>query len=158
MAQAQLNALDTPMYTPRSPYNPKFSPPQSQDAFGLELGHYDHRSTSVMAREDFAILTSTMDGIVTAMNVMSDQLNNHSTLVVNELKEQREKNTKFMEKVDSKLLQMKKDMQKLLMLDKKLREMMERIEKLERSDDSFKQKLMGKMKDQNEKIVSVQKL
>ena len=111
-----------------------------------------------MAREDFAILTSTMDGIVTAMNVMSDQLNNHSSLVVNELKEQREKNTKFMEKVDSKLLQMKKDMQKLLMLDKKLREMMERIEKLERSDDSFKQKLMGKMKDQNEKIVSVQKL
>ena len=37
------------------------------------------------------------------------------------------------------------------MLDKKLREMMERIEKLERSDDSFKQKLMGEMKDQNEK-------
>ena len=108
MAQAQLNALDTPMYTPRSPYNPKFSPPQSQDAFGLELGHYDHRSTSVMAREDFAILTSTMDGIVTAMNIMSDQLNNHSTLVVNELKDQREKNLKFMEKVDNKLLQMKK--------------------------------------------------
>ena len=105
MAQAQLNVLDTPMYTPRSPYNPKFSPPQSQDAFGLELGHYDHRSTSVMAREDFAILTSTMDGIVTAMNVMSDQLNNHSTLGVIELKDQIEKNLKFMEKVDNKLLQ-----------------------------------------------------
>ena len=47
MAQAQINAvkLDTPTYTPRSPsYNPKFSPPQSQDAFGIDMGHYDHRS------------------------------------------------------------------------------------------------------------------
>ena len=60
-----------------------------------------------MDREDFGILTTTMDGIITAMNEMSDQINNHSTLVVNELKEQREKNTKFMEKVNSKLLLMK---------------------------------------------------
>ena len=120
MAQAQLNVvkldkLDTPTYnTPRSPYNPMLTPPQSQDAFGLEMGHYDHRSRGCMDREDFGILTTTMDGIITAMNVMSDQINNHSTLVVNELKDQREKNTKFMEKVDNKLLQMKKDMQKRL--------------------------------------------
>ena len=90
-----------------------------------------------------------------------------------------------MEKVDSKLLQMKMDIQKLLkdekkdndednngrtkqtniimkdqrestvMLDKKLREMMERIEKLERSDDSFKHNLMGQLKEENQKIVSV---
>ena len=65
--------MDTPTY------NPKFSPPQSQDAFGIETG--------------------IMDGIITAMNVMLDQMNNHSTLVVNELKDQREKNLKFMEKV-----------------------------------------------------------
>ena len=113
MAQAQLNAikvdkLDTPTY------NPKFSPPQSQDAFGIETGMYDHRSRGCMDREDFGILTTTMDGIITAMNAMSDQINNHSTLVVIELKDQREKNLKFMEKVDNKLLQMKKDMQKLL--------------------------------------------
>ena len=80
MAQAQLNAvkvdkLDTPTYTPRSP-------PQSQDAFGLEMGHYDHRPHSYMDREDFGILTTTMDGIVTAMNVMSDQINNHTDMVV----------------------------------------------------------------------------
>ena len=62
----------------------------------------------------FGILTTTMDGNITAMKVMSDQMNNHSTLMVNELKEQREKNTKFMEKVDKKLLAMKKDLQKLL--------------------------------------------
>ena len=116
MAQALLNAvkldkLDTPTYTPRSPYNPKFSPPQSQDAFGIETGMYDHRSRTCMDREDFGILTT---GIITAMNVISDQINNHSTMVVNELKEQREKNAKFMEKVDSKLLQIKKDMQKIL--------------------------------------------
>ena len=125
MAQAQINAvkldkLDTPTYTPKSPsYNPKFSPPQSQDAFGIEMGHYDHRSRGCMDREDFGILTTTMDGIITAMNVMSDQMNNHSTLVVNELKDQREKNLKFMEKVDKKLLEMKKDMQKLLKDEKK---------------------------------------
>ena len=97
MAQAQLNAikvdkLDTPTY------NPKFSPPQSQDAFGIETGMYDNRSRACMDREDFGILTTTMDGIIMAMNCMSDQMNNHSTLVVNELKEQRDKNTKFMEK------------------------------------------------------------
>ena len=156
------------------------TPPLSQDAFGLEMGHYDHRSRGSMDREDFGILTTTMDGIITAMNVMSDQMNNHSTLVVNELKDQRETNLKFMEKVDNKLLQMKKDMQKLLkdekkendeddegrnkqtsiivkdqrestiMLDKKLREMIERMEKLERSDDSFKHNLMGQLKEENQ--------
>ena len=138
-----------------------------------------------MDREDFGILTTTMDGIITAMNVMSDQMNNHSTLVVNELKEQREKNLKFMEKVDKKLLEMKKDLQKILkedkkeneedkegrtkqtllimkdqrestvMLDKKLREMTERMDKWERSDDSFRHNLTGQVKEDNEKIVSV---
>lgn len=113
MAQAQLNTikldkLDTPPYTPLSPYNPKFTPPQSQDALGLELGHYDHRSTSYMAREDFALLTATMDGIVSAMNVMSDQISNHTDMVLKELKEQREKNKEHMDKVDFKLGQMKK--------------------------------------------------
>ena len=138
-----------------------------------------------MAREDFAILTSTMDGIVTAMNVMSDQLNNHSTLVVNELKDQREKNLKFMEKVDNKLLQMKKDMQKLLkdekkendeddegrnkqtllivkdqrqtygLIAQKFKEIRERIDKQELADSTFKHNLMGQLKEENEKIVSV---
>ena len=112
MAQAQLNAikvdkLDTPTY------NPKFSPPQSQDAFGIETGMYDNRSRGCIDREDFGILTTTMDGIITAMNVMSDQINNHTTMVVNALKDQREKNTKFMEKVDKKLLDIKKDIQKV---------------------------------------------
>ena len=141
---------------------------------------YDHRSRRCMDREDFGILTTTMDGIITAMNVMSDQINNHSTLVVNELKDQREKNTKFMEKVDSKLLQMKKDMQKLLkeentedgrtkqtdiivkdqrqtygLIAKHFKEIRERIEKAELSDATCKHNLMGEMKDQNEKIVSV---
>ena len=79
MAQAQLTAikldkLDLPTY------NPKFTPPQSQDAFGLEMGHYDHRPNSYMDREDFAILTTTMDGIVTAMNIMSDQISNHTDM------------------------------------------------------------------------------
>ena len=118
MAQAQLDAikvdkLDTPTYTPRSPYNPKFTPPQSQDAFGLEMEHYDHRPHSYMDSEDFGILTTTMDGIVTAMNVMSDQINNHTDMVVKELKDQRDKNKAFMDKVDSKLGQMKKELQKI---------------------------------------------
>ena len=44
-----------------------------------------------MDREDFGILTTTMDGIITAMNRMSDQINNHSTLVVNEQREKKSK-------------------------------------------------------------------
>ena len=138
-----------------------------------------------MDREDFGILTTTMDGIITAMNVMSDQMNNNSTLVVNELKDQREKNLKFMEKVDNKLLQMKKDMQKLLkdekkeneedeygrnkqtsiivkeqresfaIIDKELMKVRERIDKQELADTTFKHNLMGDIKDQNQKIVSV---
>ena len=39
-----------------------------------------------MDPEDFGILTTSMDGIITAMNVMSDQINNHTSMVVNELK------------------------------------------------------------------------
>ena len=41
------------------------------------------------------------------------------------------------------------------MLDKNLREMTERMEKWERSDDSFRHNLTGKVKEENEKIVSV---
>ena len=41
------------------------------------------------------------------------------------------------------------------MLDKKLREMTERMEKWERSDDSFRHNLTGQVKEDNEKIVSV---
>ena len=102
MKTIKLDKLDTP------PYTPKFTPPQSQDALGLALGHYDHRSTSYMAREDFVILTATMDEIVSAMNVMSDQISNHTDMVLKELKEQREKKKEHMDKVDFKLEQMKK--------------------------------------------------
>ena len=49
MAQAQLNTIKLDKLD--TPYNPKFSPPQSQDAFGLELGHYDHRSQGSMDRD-----------------------------------------------------------------------------------------------------------
>ena len=140
-----------------------------------------------MDREDFAILTTTMDGIVTAMNVMSDQINNHTDMVVKELKDQREKNTKFMQKVDAKLLQMKKDLPKILkekedkkeeiqeeestkqtdiivkeqrqiygLIAGKFKAQKEKIEETERNDDSFKHNLMSQMKEQNEKIVSLQ--
>ena len=186
MAQAQLNAiqvdkLDTPTYTPRSPYNPKFSPPQSQDAFGLEAGHYDHRSRACMDREDFGILTTTMDGIITAMNVMSDQINNHTTMVVNELKEQREKNTKFMEKVDKKLLDLKKDIQKVqrefdqdeqgrtnqskiimkdgrestIMLDRKLREIIqENLADVQRDNVLMFDKKLREITEQNQQLIT----
>ena len=186
MAQAQVNAaksdkLNTPTYTPRSPsYNPKFSPPQSQDAFGLEMGMYDHRPKGNMDREDFGILTTTMDGIITAMNVMSDQMNNHTTLVVNELKEHKEKTTKFMDKVDKKILELKKDVQKLLkeneqneqgqtkqthliikdererfaIIDKEFIKVRERMEKWERDDDSFRHNFTSQVKEDNQKLIS----
>ena len=180
MAQAQLNAikvdkLDTPTY------NPKFSPPQSQDAFGIETGMYDNRSRACMDREDFGILTTTMDGIITAMNVMSDQINNHTTMVVNELKDQREKNTKFMEKVDKKLLEMKKDMQKILkenevneqgqtkqthiivkndrelflILEKMMMGIMEKHDTQELKEDTFKHSILAVVKEQNQELITV---
>ena len=183
MAQAQINVVKSDkLNTPT--YNPKFSPPQSQDAFGLEMGMYDHRPIGGnMDREDFGILTTSIDGIITAMNVMSDQMNNHTTLVVNELKEHREKNAKFMEKVDKKLLEMKKDMQKLLkdenkendedeygrnkqtqliikdererfaIIDKQFLKIGDRMDKWERSDDSFRHNLYTQVKEDNQKLL-----
>ena len=50
---------------------------------------------------------------------------------------------------------MKDQRESTVMLDKKLKEMIERIEKLERSDDSFKHNLMGQLKEENQIIVSV---
>ena len=166
MNAIKVDKLDTPMYTPRSPYNPKFTPPQSQDAFGLEMGHYDHRPHSYM-----------MDGIFTAKNVMSDQISNHTNLVVKELKENKE----FMDKVDSKLGQMKKELQKIQkekddkkedemtkqtetivkeqrqiygLLAEKFKEVRQKIDEKERNANSFNPNLMTKMKKQNDKIVS----
>ena len=90
-----------------------------------------------------------------------------------------------MEKVDKKLLGMKKDMQKLLkdekkendedeygrnkqtsiivkeqresfvLMDKELTRVRERMDKWERSDDSFRHNLTGQVKEDHEKIVSV---
>lgn len=101
MAQAQLNAAATKMTTtPQSVYNPKFTPPQSQDGFGVEMGMYDHRPNSVMAREDFSILTTTMDGIISAMNVSSDQISNHTNILMAELKETKEKIQSLEQKMD----------------------------------------------------------
>ena len=87
--QKQLTLLDKEMESPQSPYNPRFTPPPSQDASGLEMGMDDHRLS--MAKEDFAILTTTMDGIINCMNVMSDQFNNHTSLIMNEMKNQTNK-------------------------------------------------------------------
>ena len=101
MAQAQLNAVATKMTTtPQSVYNPKFTPPQSQDGFGVEMGMYDHRPNSVMAREDFSILTTTMDSIISAMNVGSDQISNHTNILMAELKETKEKIQSLEQKMD----------------------------------------------------------
>lgn len=84
--------------SPKSPYNPRFTPPQSQNAFVLEMGRYDHRPS--VANEDFAILTTTMDGIINCMNVMPDQLNNHTSLPMNEMKNQTAKILEEMKEVN----------------------------------------------------------
>ena len=103
MAQTQLNAE----------YNPKFTPSQSQD--GLEMRWFDHRpststgketdhrASTTMAKEDFAILTTSMDGINPAMNVITDQINNHTSRVIKEMKEQTEKITKLMKEQTEKI-------------------------------------------------------
>lgn len=103
MAQTQLNAE----------YNPKFTPSQSQD--GLEMRWYDHRpststgketdhrASTTMAKEDFAILTTSMDGINTAMNVLTYQINNHTSRVIKEMNEQTEKITKLMKEQTEKI-------------------------------------------------------
>ncbi|XP_056022021.1 uncharacterized protein LOC130054935 [Ostrea edulis] len=65
--------------------------PDSQDATGLELGLYDKppisNEDSPMTRADFAIITTTLDGIVNCINVLADEIANHTAVLMKKLEE-----------------------------------------------------------------------
>ena len=105
------------------------------------------------------------------MNVMSDQLNNHTDLVVKEMKEQKEQNKEFMQKVDFKLGQMKKELQEadfracyshtgavMEQIDRQTEAITKFLKEKEAKRDrdvySFNHNLMAQMKEQNDKVVS----
>ena len=66
-------------------YNPRHTPPQSQDAAGLDMGLYDHRSP--LRKEDFGIITTTLDGIMNSVNVLADEIRNHTSILLSKLEE-----------------------------------------------------------------------
>ena len=67
--------------------------PESQDAVGLELGLYNPVPATTnppappMTKEDFAILSTTLDGIVNRINVLSNEIGNHTSVLLNKLSE-----------------------------------------------------------------------
>jgi hypothetical protein len=54
--------------------------PESQDATGIELGLYNPRQP--MCKEDFAIITSTLDAIANRFNVLHNEIVQHMGLVL----------------------------------------------------------------------------
>ena len=57
-------------------YNPRHTPPQYQDCAGLDIGLYDHRSP--IRKEDFGIITTTLEGIMNSVNVLAYDILNHT--------------------------------------------------------------------------------
>ena len=62
--------------------------PESQDVTGMELGLYNAQNQPpAMNKEDFAIITTTLDGIVNRINVLSDEIGTHTTVLMKKLEE-----------------------------------------------------------------------
>lgn len=59
--------------------------PESQDATGIELGLYDPRQP--LSKEDFAIITTTLDAIANRINVLHNEIVQHTGLVLKKLEE-----------------------------------------------------------------------
>lgn len=88
MTQKELDFLDSQDFMSSGAgfvYNPRHTPPQSQDAAGLDMGLYDHRSP--LRKEDFGIITTTLDGIMNSVNVLADEIRNHTSILLSKLEE-----------------------------------------------------------------------
>ena len=58
---------------------------QSQDTVALEMAAYDQEDPSYMSKEDFGIITTTQEGILNTMQVMSNEIANHTDVILKKL-------------------------------------------------------------------------
>lgn len=58
---------------------------QSQDTVALEMAAYDQEDPSYMSKEDFGIITTTQEGILNTMQVMSNEIANHTDVILKKI-------------------------------------------------------------------------
>uniref|UniRef100_K1QPF3 Uncharacterized protein n=1 Tax=Magallana gigas TaxID=29159 RepID=K1QPF3_MAGGI len=73
---------------------------QSQDPINLEMaalesGVYDHEEPSLMSKEHFGIITTTQEGILNTLQVMSNEIANHTATILKKIQEIQEKRRNF---------------------------------------------------------------
>lgn len=61
----------------------------------LESRLYDHEQPSLMSKEDFGNITTTQEGILNTLQVMSNAIANHTDIILKKLKKYRGKKEKF---------------------------------------------------------------
>uniref|UniRef100_K1QZ91 Uncharacterized protein n=1 Tax=Magallana gigas TaxID=29159 RepID=K1QZ91_MAGGI len=65
---------------------------QSEDPVALEMaalesGAYDHEEPPFMSKEDFGIITTTHEGILNTLQVMSNEIANHTDIILKKIQE-----------------------------------------------------------------------
>ena len=94
MTQKELDFLDSQDFMSSGAgfvYNPRHTSPQSQDAAGLDMGLYDHRSPQ--RKENFGIITTTLYGIMNSVNVLADEIRNHTSILLSKLEKRAKPST-----------------------------------------------------------------
>lgn len=78
------NFLDSqdPMSSGMGYYDPSLVT-ETQDPVNLEMAAYN----SVISKEDFGIITTTQEGILNSLHLMSDEIGKHTSLILNKLDE-----------------------------------------------------------------------
>lgn len=66
-------------------YNPLLT--EAQDATALEMASYNNQP---MSKEDFSILSTSQDGIINTLNVLSDEISRHTSIIINKINEVRD--------------------------------------------------------------------
>lgn len=66
-------------------YNPLLT--EAQDATALEMASYNNQP---MRKEDFSILSTSQDGIINTLNVLSDEISKHTSIIINKINEVRD--------------------------------------------------------------------
>lgn len=66
-------------------YNPLLT--EAQDATALEMASYNNQP---MSKEDFSILSTSQDGIINTLNVLSDEISKHTSIIINKINEVRD--------------------------------------------------------------------
>lgn len=77
------NFLDSqnPMGTEHGYYDPSLVT-ETQDPTALEMAAYGNQS---MSKEDFGIITTTQEGILNSLNIMSEEIGKHTSIILNKM-------------------------------------------------------------------------